>query len=103
MDIYSSRLLVVVGLTSPVSFTTPAGRVAVLRCLDLYSGGYVDQFATYLEGSSGQTIYMKQWSDVNGSWAGWRGRQVLYAGESVLLRSDEAVDATLSGYLLTAP
>ena len=101
--VYSTRFLAWAADESPPAYTVPDGYVAVVRDLDVWSGGgaminwqlAVNEIAKFAAGqftieSLAQT-------------AQWRGRQVLNAGEFLVFSSDGALDGMISGYLLTLP
>lgn len=102
-DLYSSRLLAWQADTSPLAFEVPTGYVAIVRDLDVYSGGgiitdwklSVNGVATFAAGEF--TIESLPQT------AQWRGRQVLNAGELLVFQSDNSTDGLVSGYLLLSP
>lgn len=102
--VYSSRFISAPGLSTTRSYTVPAGYIAIIRDLDAY--GNITGFADlYLHGASGETLYWFHWSALQQEAVLWRGRQVIYAGESfdvtVSTGGIDAVDVAVSGYLLT--
>jgi hypothetical protein len=57
-----------------------------------------------MQGNAGQTIWSEHFEGGTvGVWRQWQGRQVLHEGDYFLVRSDEPVDVTVSGYLLLLP
>lgn len=103
--IYSTQLLVAVGATLDEFFEVPAGYIGIVRDADVYQGATISPNSLYMQGSLGQTIF--KWDgglgqDVN---SGWRGRQVLNAGERVTMHivGGFSWDYSISGYLLLAP
>jgi hypothetical protein len=103
MSIYSKRLLQAGGLTGSVSATVPDGKIWILRDLDcvVHSG---DPGVIVLHGAGGQDIYIGDTATTSTTlWYGWRGRQILVAGETVTIEVAAGNwDATLSGYELTS-
>lgn len=99
-SIYSSRFLGWSASMIPPPYTVPTGFVAVVRDLDVYSGGgaminwelYVDSFAKFAAGQ----FTVESIAQV----AQWRGRQVLYPGQILVFQSDGPTDGLVSGYLL---
>lgn len=98
--IYSHRLIGWSSEESPPSFEVPTGYIAVVRDLDVVSGGgsiinwqlSVDGVAKFAAGQfTVESLPQLQ---------SWRGRQVVNAGEFVTFASDGAVDGMVSGYLL---
>jgi hypothetical protein len=101
--IYSTRLLAWAADSTPPPYLVPTGYVAVVRDIDVWSGGgaminwqvAVNTIAKFAAGqftieSIAQT-------------AQWRGRQVLNAGEFLVFSADGVVDGMISGYLLAVP
>jgi len=103
MSIYSKRFIGVAGATSSVSATVPTGVVWIVRDVDLVAVSALPVHAGF-RGNDGQFIYYIQIeSGSTELWSGWRGRQVLIAGETLTLQVFAgSVDATISGYELTA-
>lgn len=98
--VYSTRLLAWSSDESPAPYEVPDGYVAIVRDLDVWSGGgaminwqlAVNTVAKFAAGqftveSIAQT-------------AQWRGRQVVQAGEFLVFSSDGPTDGLVSGYLL---
>lgn len=102
-SVYSTHFISAVGLVGTRAFTVPAGFVAVLRDLDVYNGGGFSATQVYLHGGLGQTIWFNNFAGPGAAYASWRGRQVLTAGFAFDITTNGACDATLSGYLLSAP
>ncbi len=100
--VYSTRLLGAVGLVGTLSYTVPAGFVAVIRDLDAYNGGGITVTNITLHGSGGQTIWQDDSTTLSRNSA-WRGRQVIFAGETFDVHTTGAWDVTVSGYLLSTP
>lgn len=86
---------------TPPAFVVPNGYVAVVRDLDVYSGGgsIIDwqlEIAGVCKIAAGQfTVESLPQT------AQWRGRQILEPGEALGFSSDGATDGAVSGYLLT--
>lgn len=102
-QIYSTRFIVLHG-GSDASYTVPEGFVAVVRDVDTYSSSLIGFSQVFLQGSAGQAMW--EWSSGVGqaSYGSWRGRQVIFGLETFSIHVEGvACDATVSGYLLTAP
>ena len=101
--VYSSRFAGIQGLDGVAGFTVPPGVVWVLRDLDAYYNGFTVA-SIHLLGSTMQTIWYNGFGGGgNPQYASWRGRQVLNPGEGFQLTTDQAIDVTVSGYVLTLP
>ena len=101
----SERFFGVQGLTGSLSYVVPAGKRAIVSNMVAYWNGSVG-FGVGLRGSAGQTVVFFGGTITDGPplWFWWDGHQVFYAGEVLELASEiEAVDVTVSGYLLTDP
>jgi len=101
--VYSNALISVQGLDGTFEYTVEDGYVAILRDLDVYYGCGVAGGDIDLIGSAEQTI----WHESSGAPSGWvywawRGRQVIGSGQTVKVSTTDAMDVSLSGYLLTA-
>lgn len=102
---YSERFLAVAGLTGTASYVVPAGKRAIASNLTCYWNGTL-AFNLFLRGNLGQTVVFFGGTVTDGPplWFWWDGHQVWYAGETMELYSaHEAVDVTVSGYLLDDP
>jgi hypothetical protein len=102
---YSVRFLSAAGLMGPLTVVVPVGFRAVVRDLDGYSDtGPLETAQLFLRGPAGEAIALLDWQPNTQKSLQWQGRQVYNAGETIsLLQLGLApVDATLSGYLLTA-
>lgn len=75
----------------------------MIRDLDAYYGGDLELINVYLIGAAGQTIWEWNPGVSEPSYGSWRGRQVLYGGETLTVTTGDTVDVTVSGYLLTLP
>lgn len=99
---YSHRFLAWAASETPPSFVVPTGYVAIVRDLDVWSGGgaminwqlAVNGIAKFAAGQ----FTVESLAQV----ATWRGRQVINAGEQLVFQSDGPTDGLVSGYLLTA-
>lgn len=101
--VYSTRFIVLHG-GSFGQYTVAAGFIAVVRDVDTYASSEFGESIVFLQGSSGQAMW--QWQSGLGqeSYGSWRGRQVIFGDESFNVTVEGvACDATVSGYLLTAP
>lgn len=98
---YTHRFLSWAASELPPAYTVPAGYLAIVRDLDVWSGGgamidwqlSVDGIAKFAAGqftveSIAQT-------------AQWRGRQAVLPGETIQFQSDGPTDGLCTGYLLT--
>lgn len=108
---YSVSMLRRTGLTDPTEATVPNNKRWVVTDADVYWGGGVSLPSTQL-GIAGQLTWWIAQVDPNEaqvlsgdtwqsrSWQ-WRGRQVLYAGEAIMVSSNGvAIDVAVSGYEL---
>ncbi len=101
--VYSTRFLAWAASESPPPYVVPTGYVAVVRDLDVWSGGgsminwqlAINGVAKFAAGQ----FTIESVAQV----AQWRGRQVVQAGELLFFSADGAVDGLVSGYLLTIP
>ena len=101
--LYSTRFLAWAADGTPPAYTVPTGYIAVVRDIDVWSGG------------GAQINYQVSVNAVAKFWAGqfsilaiaqvgqWRGRQVVMPGEDLVFAADGAVDGMISGYLLSQP
>ncbi len=101
--VYSERLAQELGLSGLLLITAPHGFTTVLRDLDVYFGGSVFARGVYLRGAGGQTIWFNNFATDAGQYASWRGRQVIQEDEVFSIFTEDAMDVTLSGYVLTLP
>jgi hypothetical protein len=98
---YSHRFIGRKALTGTAVFTCPAGHVAVLRDVAVYSnttlGGEL-----FVEGSEGQAIYRSGAVATVAHYDHQDLRQVIEPGETFTVRVVSGTwDVSLSGYLLT--
>lgn len=98
--VYSTQFLAWSDESTPPPFTVPTGYVAVMRDLDVTTGGgSIISWEAGLVG--GAKIAGGQFTDESlFQMAQWRGRQVVPAGEQLYFASDGATDGAMSGYLL---
>jgi hypothetical protein len=103
--IYTVTFIAGHGVTADVSYAVPAGFVAVVRCLDMY----IDSLAAgdmFLHGANGQAIFWQSWGINDQVAKQWTGRHAFPAGSRITvhpsLGPSDALDVTVSGYLLTS-
>lgn len=103
MSVYSKRFLAGAGASGAISATVPAGRVWIVRDCDLVFAGSLPANAGF-QGSDGQFVYYVEVAAGSTQlWYGWRGRQILNAGETLTYHSFAGVcDFAISGYELTS-
>jgi hypothetical protein len=104
--IYSTRFLSGKGGNGSFPYVVPTGYVVVLRDVDVYAD-VVGASQFFLQGDAGQAIWWNKWDPGDAGYGSWRGRQIMYAGETFTANCDAApldgIDYAVSGYLLTAP
>lgn len=104
MSVYSKRFIQEGGLDGSATVTVPTGVVWIVRDLDsvVHSG---DPGVIVLQGAADQDIWIGDTATTSTTlWYGWRGRQILYAGETLtVLVASGSWDVTVSGYELTSP
>lgn len=88
---------------TPITYVVPAGFVAVVRDMDAFIGSIIGNVGMVAKGSAAQVFWQETLVAPGNTWVQWRGRQVLFAGESFSMEADDVMDLTASGYLLTAP
>jgi len=100
--IYSTRFAIG-AVTAAVAnvYTVPAGFVAVVRCLSLVVN--VTGATANVRTTAGAGQIFAFTSTVPGQWAGWDGRQVVNAGETITVTAStgSTCDYFISGYLLS--
>lgn len=103
--VFSTRFLAVhdAAVAVPNDYVVPDGFVAVVRDMDAFFGMALGERTVEAFGSALQVF----WQDTVGlgesGWRSWRGRQVLYAGETLrMIVIGDVGDITASGYLLSA-
>ena len=101
--VYSTRFINVAGFTGDAAFEVPSGYIAVVRDIDVVV--FEPGAGTVEAGLGGSSVFWGYtWSFVTVlGWESWRGRQVLNAGEQLVLHSNAAMDMMASGYLLSLP
>lgn len=100
--LYSHRFMAWAAEESPPAYIVAAGYVAIIRDLDVTSGGGsiinwdfgVNDVCKLGGGQFTEESVFQQ--------AQWRGRQLVQAGEAIFFASDGPTDGAISGYLLTA-
>lgn len=98
--VYSHRFVAWASSSTPPAYVVPLGYVAILRDIDVYSGGgsIIDWHAGINEVcivAAGQFTVESLPQTLT-----WRGRQVVNPGEAIYFASDGATDGAISGYLL---
>lgn len=102
-NVYSTRFVAWAASMLPPAFEVPAGYVAIVRDIDVWSGGgaMINWQVEVIEGAkfaAGQFTI-----ESIAQTAQWRGRQVLEPGEFLEFQSDGPTDGLISGYLLGLP
>lgn len=101
--IYSTRFLAWSDDETPAPYTVPTGYVAVVRDVDVWSGGGA-MINVQLAVNAVAKFWAAQFTvESIAQVAQWRGRQVLQAGEDLVFSADGATDGLVSGYLLSLP
>lgn len=103
INVYSTRFLEEAGFTGSAAFAVPAGYVAVVRDIDVVA--FAGTGVTIEAGLGGGAVF---WSltlnpTLTPFWGSWRGRQILNAGEQLVVATDASADFMASGYLLSLP
>lgn len=107
---YSVRMVNASGLTAPIEVTVPNNKRWIVSDADVYWGGGLSPPSTQLGIAGVLTWWIAQPRASttpdpaeefdSQSWQ-WRGHQVLYAGESLMVSSNGVgVDVCVSGYEL---
>jgi len=94
-----------VGGSPAILYTVPAGYIAVLRSIAAYNNTGTAQSVLLSPGVSGSSegAFAKDDSLASGDVFQWEGRQVLNAGEQLIVAFPNATVAVMaSGYLLEA-
>lgn len=102
--VYSVRLLAQhdVGIANPAQYTVPVGKLAIVRDIDAYNGDVVGDTMYAVVALSPQVVFFQaSWGVGERGWRSWRGRQVLYAGDTLSVFADRVIDVVASGYLLS--
>jgi hypothetical protein len=97
---YSTRFVAWASESSPPPYVVAAGYVAIIRDLDVYSGGgsiitWEMGVAAVCKLAAGVFTIESQPQVMT-----WRGRQIVPAGEAIYFAADGATDGAISGYLL---
>lgn len=102
-DVYSTSIAQVQGLNGSIDVLVPAGSVFVVRDMWAYWNSATELFAKlYAIGDYGQTFWFALWTAIDANpIAYWQGRTVL--NTRLTLRTDNPVDVTVSGYVLSLP
>lgn len=103
--VYTTTFLAEKGLTGTVDYTVPAGFVAVVRDVQAYASVTAAASIT-VRGPAGEAIYFFNWP-INGQAVDYRTIRVAYtAGQKIEAVANvgpvDAVDVTVTGYLLAA-
>jgi len=102
---YSVRLLAKhdAVLGDEATYTVPPGKVVIVRDIDLYSGQILGNTALVVQQLSPEVVFFQaSWGVDELGWRSWRGRQVLYAGDTLVAWGNRVLDVIASGYLLDA-
>ena len=102
-NVYSTRFLAWSADMTPPPFAVPTGYVAIVRDLDVWSGGgaIINWELQVVEGAH---FAAGQFTEESlAQTAQWRGRQVLLPGEDLAFSADGVTDGLCSGYLLALP
>jgi hypothetical protein len=99
--LYSTQFLSWAVETSPPAYTVPAGFVAVVRDVDVSSGG--GEIINWVWGIDGEAkLGGGQFTiEALNQFQEWRGRQIIPAGHFIYVQSDGPTDGQVSGYLLS--
>jgi hypothetical protein len=104
--VYSTCFVQEKGLSSNAVYAVPPGFVAVMRDIDLY-GNVVADGDVFVQGAQGQTIWWVGFNVGERKVSQWSGRQVFQPLDTIIVNPQlgplDAIDITISGYLLTLP
>lgn len=97
---YSQRFMAWAASELPAPYTVGPGYVAVIRDIDVVSGG--GAIINWVAGINGVCkLAVGQFTiEALNQELQWRGRQVVYPGEEIYFESDGPTDGAISGYLL---
>ena len=103
--VYTTTFLAEKGLTGTAVYTVPAGFVAVVRDIQSYASVTAAASIT-VRGPAGEAVYFFNWP-INGQDKDYRTIRVAYtAGQEIQAVANvgpvDAVDVTVTGYLLAA-
>lgn len=103
LHVYSTRFMAWAAEEFPPTFEVPDGYVAIVRDVDVVSGG--GAMINWVWGLNGiAKIGGGQFTiEALNQFQTWRGRQLANAGEFIYAQSDGPTDGAISGYLLTLP
>jgi hypothetical protein len=107
-SVYSQRLCLVaqLGAGDNDSFTVPQGVVCVVRDIDVVwndtAAGLVYAAIESVDGVGPVHFFEHEFAGGLNQWMGWRGRQVLEAGDILLCSVSGQGSLVASGYLLSA-
>lgn len=104
MSVYSTQFLRARGADISVSYTVPAGLVAVVRDISGYIAASSSATEVLVYGGSENVIWLIALGAALDSAFHWNGRQVFVASESFTVVSGAGIDvaAGVSGYLLSS-
>lgn len=102
-NVYSTRFLAWAAETIPPGYIVPTGYVAVVRDVDVVSGGgaminWVWGINDVAKIGGGQFTI-----EALNQFQAWRGRVVVEPGELIYFDGDGPTDGTICGYLLALP
>lgn len=100
-SVYSHRFLAWAASEFPPVAIVPEGYVAIIRDLDVWSGG--GAMINWEMGVNGVCKLAAGQFTVESiaQTAQWRGRQLAEAGDEIYFRSDGPTDGAITGYLLS--
>ena len=103
--VYSKRFMQWLGVNAPQTYVVPSGFTAVIRDFDIYvdNSSLISSVNVYLLGGLGQIL---DWFTTDADTTvvhQWRGRQVIYEGETMYVEMDGVSSGAVCGYLLTNP
>lgn len=102
-SVYSVSIAQVQGLDGDQVVFVPASHVFVVRDIWAYWNSSSELFAKlHVSGDDGQTFFFALWTTLDADpLAFWQGRAVIQ--NHITLSTDNPVDITVSGYLLSLP
>ena len=101
-QVYSERFILVSALNGTQLYTVPAGKRAIVTCVDFLP---VDATVTFFQlGVGGKVVAGKSRSGTDLSSWQWQGRHVCYGGETIRATSvGGPSNVAVSGYLFADP
>lgn len=102
-SVYSTNFFSGHGINGSSTYNVPAGFIAVVRDADVFWGGGVALPDFRMIGQAGQTIWFFEFVLGHGESIEWRGRQVIDPLGTLTVVTGDAMDVTISGYLLSVP